>query len=109
MSLKKVIGRDGKEYTQDSIKLRLSMDERFVLRALHLMFLRQTQDERVSQSTQHVNKRGFNVTDAKVLTDLATVYLSRKHLTHSQIQLAGRKLKKYSRQLLEIIHENASK
>lgn len=97
-------------WTKESILDMLEKNDVMVERSLMVMYLRQTTDEQVMQSTGHNNGVGFNGTDAPFLSKLAEWVKDRKErnvpegkrLSEKQRVIVRRKLKKYSRQLLEV-------
>lgn len=103
--IKEVIGKDGVAYNKEVIIKRLGESRKFVCRALILMYQRQTPDEQNIQSTTHTNHVGFNAADARLLTDLAQ-NLIKRGLSDRQIDLAAKKLKKYHKQILQLISEH---
>jgi len=85
----------------DSLKLLLDRNPRAVERAMVVLYHRQTSDEQVSSSTNHLNGRGFNGVDAAFGSSLARQVLDGRALSIKQLDHARKMVKKYVRQLLE--------
>lgn len=96
-------------WTKDAILDKLATNDVMVERSLLVMYERQTADEQSAQSTGHNNGIGFNGTDAEILSKFAEWVKGGKQrgipegkrLSEKQRILTRKKLKKYSRQLLE--------
>jgi len=99
-------------WTTEEIKALLARTDRnadeFIGRAVHALFLRQTEGERLNGMTVEHNGRGFNGPDATILTSFARFWKKAGFLTPKQTALARKKLKKYARQLAEIAEERAA-
>jgi hypothetical protein len=73
-------------------------------RALYSLFERQTESEQAANATTDHNGVGFNGRDAEFLSSIAKRLPNYGYtLTERQLPHVRRKLRKYSRQLLEII------
>ena len=89
------------DWNKDTLKALLDTNDKAVCRALLLLHARQTADEQAVQHTKYVNNRGFSGSDAPILSSLAVWYKSKGWLSPKQMTIARRKVKKYTRQLLE--------
>jgi hypothetical protein len=77
-----------------------------VVNAIKGLYARQTEDERSDKTTRVSNGRGFNAKDARFLSDIAQkLPRYRDNMTDRQLYVARKMLRKYWRQLLEIIQE----
>lgn len=78
---------------------------KWALRALVVVYSRQTADEQVSQVTRYHNSEGFTGCDATFLSSLAQQYQNRGFLTEKQMSFLFRSMPKYARQLLRVCKE----
>jgi hypothetical protein len=79
-------------------------------KALYGLFQRQTAAEQAQNQTVEHNGRGFNGKDAEWLSDIAKKLPRYDYrMTPRQHKAVARALKKYCRQLLEIIEERGGK
>jgi hypothetical protein len=88
-------------HTVESIKVLLDHNPKAVMRALVVLYNRQTHDEQENAHTSHLNGRGFNGYDAAFGTSLAKQVLDGRTLSARQIEAARKMAKKYVRQLVE--------
>jgi hypothetical protein len=96
-------------WTKEAILSKLETSDVMVERSLLIMYERQTADEQQTQGTSHENGIGFNGTDAPFLSKLAEWVKGGaerkipegKRLSEKQRVIVRKKLKKYSRQLIE--------
>lgn len=86
------------------IRKNLSSDLAWAERAIIVLHEKQTKDEQMVGMTTDHNGVGFNAFDAEILSSFAQ-QLSRSgyHLSLKQQNIAFKKLKKYARQIQEII------
>jgi hypothetical protein len=84
-----------------TLRKQLSTNTDQALKALVVLFGKQTEDERVNEETCHDNKVGFTHNDAKVLSGMAKFYLDRGFLSDKQVTLVKSKVSKYARQLVK--------
>lgn len=100
------MGETAKVWDRGAVLQLLDTNPTAVVRAIKTLYGRQTADEQQTGDTRHHNKRGFNGTDARFLSDLA-VKLPRYNnlLTDRQLVCARKMLRKYWRQLLEEIEQ----
>jgi hypothetical protein len=94
-------------WTKERVYTLLDQSDAAVVRALQQIYSRQTESERCSLATVASNGVGFNAHDAKILSDIARrlPYYNNK-MTPRQMTMVRRMIKKYWRQLLDIIAEN---
>lgn len=88
-------------HTIETIKALLDSNDKAVMRALVVLYNRQTADEQQSHVTSHLNGRGFNGYDANFGTDLAKQVMAGRGLSVRQLAAARKMCKKYARQLVE--------
>lgn len=91
-----------KGWTKDSIKQLLMDSDKAVMRGIVAIYNRQTDLEQSCDTTHDSNGVGFNGPDAPFLSSLAKQILDRGYLTGGQLEIARKKMLKYSRQLAEI-------
>lgn len=89
----------------NEIKERLINNNELVERGLIILYNLQTKDEKKLFNTHHVNKKGFNKFDANILSSFAEQLLENKHLSPRQLQIARKRILKYSKQLTEIANQ----
>jgi hypothetical protein len=98
-----------KVWNKEAIVELLMTNDRAVVRAIKVLYARQTADEQRAEQTKHVNGVGFNGPDAAFLSSIAKAlprYNDR--MTPKQIAKARKMLPKYHRQLLEEIQSRQS-
>lgn len=88
------------------VKTQLATNPIWAQRAIVKLWERQTLDEQSSQSTHNVNRVGFNGTDAMILSSFAEQINKGRTLSLKQLNIAYKKLPKYSRQVIEMIPGN---
>jgi len=81
------------------IEDRLQKSDEMVRRSLLKLYGRQTPDEVSNGETRITNKVGFNKYDANLLSSLSEQLLKRNLLSPRQIEVARKRLLKYSLQL----------
>jgi hypothetical protein len=86
---------------RDYVKTRLSKDPKWALRALVIMFERQTASEQVAEQTSVKNGVGFGGVDAELLSSFAKQYMSRKWLSDKQMGYLFKKIHKYWKQIVD--------
>lgn len=89
-------------WTKDEIKANIANNNNWLIRGLLAIFNNQTSDEQSAGTTTHDNGIGFNGVDAEILSSFATHYKLRGFLSPKQIQIARKKMLKYSGQLTDI-------
>ena len=96
-------------WTQEEIKGLLERSDKMVCISLVQIYNCQTEDEKLSKETSHDNGIGFNAFDSEILSSFAEQYLERGSLTKRQIEVARKKMQKYSKQLSRLANEQALK
>ena len=102
-------------WTKETILAKLETSTKMVERSLLVIYGNQTADERASQSTSKDNGIGFTGADAFILSSFAEWVLKGeakgipegKRLSPKQLEIARKKLRKYTRQLLVAADERA--
>lgn len=88
--------------TVEQVKHKLSTDDRWVERAIVVLFERQTQAEKASRTTLVNNQQGFNAFDAKTGSYMANWILSGNKLSGRYLTRARTMVQKYAIQLTGI-------
>jgi len=84
------------------IKYQLATKKKAALKALMLIYSRQTETEQeINQTTEH-NAIGFSGVDAELLSSFAKQYQKTGYLTAKQMDYLYRKISKYSRQVYSV-------
>lgn len=96
----------GVKWTADKVKLSIATNDKAVVQALMKLYSLQTEYEKAVKETSETNRVGFNAFDAEILTSFSQQYEKKQWLSPKQLQLARKKLLKYSRQLFDIIHKS---
>ena len=100
-------------WTAEEIKNIINRNDRQLCLAIVQIYNCQTEDEKLYKETSHDNGIGFNAFDSEILSSFAEQYLERGSLTKRQIEVARKKMQKYSKQLTKLANEhelrNASK
>ena len=86
----------------DYYKVRLATNERWALRALERIAMRQTEYELENDLTNESNKVGFSGPDAEILTSFYRQVKRGYTLTSKQKVILFRKMPKYAGQLVSI-------
>jgi hypothetical protein len=98
----------------DIIRL-LETNDKAIARALLVLKDRQTADEQRSESTRHLNGRGFRPCHARMGVSMAKFFERNGYLSPKQIAYwrkrgkEGMRIAIYWRQLLEAAHEKAAR
>lgn len=95
------------------IKANLEENDKWVLRAVIVIFQRQTASEQVAETTREENGIGFNGVDAQILSSFAKQIIDfeagksrfNTPLSPKQMGIARRKITKYAGQILQIMKE----
>jgi hypothetical protein len=85
------------------IERQLDSSQTTVEAALLAIYDRQTAEERAGRYTREANSVGFNKFDAEILTSFVDRLKRGKPLTVDQLPIARRKMKKYWRQLIQVM------
>lgn len=102
-----------KVHTSESIKALLETSSKAVEKGILVIYDRQTQDEKSTESTNHQNGVGFSGVDAEILSSFAAQILRKQGrgqalgtcLSEKQMAIAKKKIARYSRQLAEVANE----
>lgn len=97
---------DKKIWTKEEIKNLLKSNDAFVCRSLMVLYNFQTKDEQACGEANYQNGIGFNGADARILTSFAEFYKERGYLSHKQMEIARKKITKYSGQLTNYANNN---
>ena len=98
------------------IKANLAKSNKWVVRAILVIYANQTATEQATETTSEHNGVGFNGTDAKILSSFAQQIIEFEAgrtrfmtpLSRNQMVLARRKIAKYSGQLLAAARAKAA-
>ena len=93
------------EYTKTAklfIQHKLETDQRWLSRAIQVIFDHQTRDEQAQEQTSHSNGIGFNGSDAQLMSSFAKQIYRGRQLSERQLHWAKRKMKKYWRQVFTV-------
>ena len=93
------------EWTKEKLVKLLETNDKAVWRAVQRIYERQTEAEKAVGDTCVYNGIGFNGSDARILSSLAQFYDKTGYMSVKQTAIARKKIKKYTRQLLECIGE----
>lgn len=94
-----------KIWTKEEIKNLIQTNDKMVIRSLIQLYNRQTADEQIVHEAAYQNGIGFNGVDAPILSSFVEFYKERNFLTAKQINIARKKLVKYSGQLEKIANK----
>jgi hypothetical protein len=101
------IDKKGRLWSKESIQNLLKTNDNAVISALMRIYDRQTSDEQDVKDTRDWNSVGFTGVDAYILSSFVEGYKKYNRLTPKQMAIARNKMKKYWKQLLDIIrYEN---
>jgi len=93
----------GKLWSKESIQELLEKKDEAVYRALLKIYDRQTRDEQDAKQTEDWNSVGFTGVDAEIMSSFTESYKKWGKLTPKQMVIARKKMKKYWKQLLDVI------
>ena len=85
-----------------ALKERLAQDDRWALRALTVVYMNQTADERRAEQTIEHNGIGFSGPDAEILSSFARQYQQRGCLSPRQMNVLRRKIPSYAGQVASV-------
>ena len=94
-----------KKERKEKVKQLLATNDKAVYRAVVAIYRRQTDYEQVCDSTQETNGVGFSAFDAEILSSFAKQLLDGKGLSYKQMEIARKRIAKYSGQLASIAEE----
>ena len=97
------VDKDGRIWGKDRIQKLILTSDLMVYKSLMLIYARQTADEQRIQATTDYNTVGFTGCDGEILSSFAEGYQKFGKLSEKQMAIARPKMKKYWRQLLEVI------
>lgn len=99
-----------KTFTVTEIKENVSTNAAWAEKAIIALYHEQTGDEQATKTTHELNGRGFNGTDAGILSSFAEQMIRRTnyHLSEKQLKIAFKKLPKYAGQLSRIAAEKTA-
>lgn len=98
-----------KKERKEKVKALLACNDTAVMRAVVAIYRRQTEHEKVAESTRETNGVGFNAMDAEILSSFAKQMLSGRSLSYKQMEIARRRISKYSTQLASIAEAHEAK
>jgi hypothetical protein len=96
-------------WTKAEIINLVNTSDRAVERAILAIYARQTEDEKASSATRHLNARGFNGSDASYGSYCAKWLLKGNRLTGKHLGRCRALVRKYHRQLVEVADAKAPK
>ena len=96
----------GVEWTPEYVKQQIIENDSALKKALLRIYSFQTAEEKLVEGTYETNGKGFNGTDAQILSSFAKQLEERNWLSPKQIAIARKKMVKYSRQIFTYIVEN---
>lgn len=91
--------------TREYFESKINADQRWLERAILAIYERQTNDEQATEDSKYHNLRGFNGPDAKRMSYYAKWILGGKHLSRHHVDIARKRMKKYTGQLVVIAEE----
>jgi hypothetical protein len=94
------------EYTKEFIQEKLRTDIRWMERAVLVLYSKQTKEEQKVNDTIQNNGVGFNGTDGRYLSWVATYLQKGNHLSGHHIQKVSNKIQKYWKQIQVAIEEH---
>ena len=88
------------------VKNKLATSAAWQLRALEVIFSRQTTSEQHSDTTQEVNDIGFSGAHAEIGSSLAKQYLKRRTLSPKQMAIVAKIMPRYWKQVMSVIPDD---
>ena len=104
MNKVKEVEVNGKTWNKSDIKDLLQRNDKAVIRGMLIIYGYQTADEQEFAETSHSNGIGFNGVDAEILTNFVNFYSRNGYLSPKQLEIARKKMLKYSQQLLNYMY-----
>lgn len=89
-----------KKAKQEFLKTKLSTDSRWAIKAMLLIYSKQTQDEQLQGSTEHDNGVGFSGAHAEIMSSFAKQYQKWNKLSDKQLKIVFKIMPKYWKQIL---------
>ena len=77
-------------------------DPKWLVAGMLAIFKRQTATEQQNEMTKDHNSRGFNATDAEILTSFSKQWQRQNWLSDKQLAIMRRKMVKYAAQLVQV-------
>ncbi len=99
------VNADGKIWSKKTIQSLLDTNDVAVIRAMKQIYAKQTEDEQKYQDTHLYNSVGFTGVDANIMSSFTEYYEKYGKLSPKQMVIARKKMKKYWKQLLNVIRE----
>jgi hypothetical protein len=99
------VNTDGKIWSKETIQELLDKSDEAVYRAMIQIYNKQTSDEQKYQDTHMYNSVGFTGADAEIMSSFTEYYKKFDKLSPKQMAIARKKMKKYWKQLLNVIRE----
>jgi hypothetical protein len=94
-----------KKQIVEFVKAKLANDEKWAKHALLKIYSYQTAEEQQMETTSEYNNVGFNGADAEILSSIAKQFERKGWISSKQMVIVFKKIKKYSRQIIEISDE----
>jgi hypothetical protein len=94
------------EWTKEKVLELLEKNDKAVWKAVHRIYQNQTEAEKAVGDTCVYNGVGFSGADANILSSFAQFYGKYGYLSQKQTAIARKKIKKYTRQLLDYVRGN---
>lgn len=95
-----------KKWTKEEIKEKLKTDDRWLYRAIFVIFEKQTYEEQNIEATVKANGVGFTGADARLMSYLAKWVKQHGRLNEKWRAEARRRMVKYSGQLAKIANKD---
>lgn len=99
------VDKNGRLWDKDKIQLLLETNDNAVYNAMMRIYDRQTRDEQDVKDTRDWNTVGFTGVDGFIMSSFVESYKKWGKLTEKQMKIARKKMKKYWKQLLEVIRD----
>jgi len=90
------------KWTKDSVWSKLETNDSQLIKALHKLYDFQTRTEQIARETKYFNGVGFNGTDGKFMSSLATFHTKFGYLSSKQVYCLRKRMRKYAGQLAKI-------
>ena len=87
------------------IKTKLVLEDKWLYRGLLAIYNRQTEEEKLIETTKENNGIGFSGCDAKFLSAMALTVMKYNKLTEKQLKYTRAKMLKYTGQLTRIANQ----
>lgn len=89
-------------YSRNQIYEMMKSNDKVLYGAIVALYEQQTVSEKINETANNRNYRGFNAADAKVMTSLAKHLMRNRCLTDKQKKLALIRIEKYGEQLVQL-------